>query len=53
MSVSDKILCKKINKFFYRSPEGEILKYSIYCIEKNCKTLASYNYEKVKTNLLQ
>ena len=48
MSVSDKILCKKIDKFFYRSPEGEILKYSIYCIEKNCKTLASYNYEKLK-----
>ena len=34
MSVSEKILCKKINKFFYKSPGGTILKYSIYCIEK-------------------
>ena len=48
MSVSDKILCQRIDKFFYRSPEGTILKYSIYCIQKNCKTLASYNYEKLK-----
>ena len=48
MCVSDKIKCVKIDKFFYRSPEGEILKYSQYCIEKNCKTLASYNYEKLK-----
>ena len=48
MSVSDKILCQRIDKFFYRDPEGTILKYSQYCIEKNCKTLASYNYEKLK-----
>ena len=48
MSVSDKIKCVKIDKYFYRSPEGEILKYSQYCIQKNCKTLASYNYEKLK-----
>ena len=47
-NVSEKIKCVKIDKFFYRSPEGEILKYSHYCIEKNCKTLASYNYEKLK-----
>ena len=48
MSVSERILCKKINKFFYKTAEGSILKYSQYCIEKNCKTLASYNYEKLK-----
>ena len=48
MSVSEKILCKKINKFFYKTAEGSILKYSQYCIAKNCKTLASYNYEKLK-----
>ena len=48
MSVSDKIKCVKIDKYFYRSPEGTILKYSQYCIQKNCKTLASYNYEKLK-----
>ena len=48
MSVTEKIKCQKIDKYFYRSPEGTILKYSQYCIEKNCKTLASYNYEKLK-----
>ena len=48
MSVVDKIKCKKINKFFYKTPEGTILKYSQYCIEKNCKTESSYNYENLK-----
>ena len=48
MSVSEKIKCERINKYFYRDPEGKILKYSIYCIEKNCKTLAAYNYEGTK-----
>ena len=37
-SVTEKVKCKKIKKFFYSSPEGQILKYSHYCIEKNCKT---------------
>ena len=32
MTVSE-----KINKFFYKSPEGKILKYSQYYIEKNVK----------------
>ena len=47
-SVTEKIKCQRIDKYFFRSPEGYILKYSQYCIEKNCKTLASYNYEKLK-----
>ena len=33
-SVSEKIKCQKVDKYFYRSPEGTILKYSHYCIEK-------------------
>ena len=49
MSVVEKIKCQRIDKFFYRNPEGTILKYSQYCIEKNCKTLASYNYENLKS----
>ena len=48
LHVTDKILCKRINKYFYRDPDGNIKKYSIYCIEKNCKTLATYNYERKK-----
>ena len=47
-NVSEKIKCQKIDKYSYRSPEGDILKYSHYCIEKNCKTESSYNYENLK-----
>ena len=47
-NVSEKIKCRKIDKYFYRSPKGTILKYSHYCIEKNCKTESSYNYENLK-----
>ena len=43
MSVSE-----RIDKFFYRNHEGKSLKYSIYCIKKDCKTLASYDYENLK-----
>ena len=49
MSVVEKIKCQRIDKFFYRNPEGTILKYSQYCIEQNCKTLSSYNYENLKS----
>ena len=43
-SVTEKIKCQKID----RSPEGIILKYSQYRIEKDCKKLSSYNYENLK-----
>ena len=46
--ISEKIKCQKIDKYFYRDPEGTIIKYSHYCIEKNCKTESSNNYEKLK-----
>ena len=47
-NVTEKVKCKKIDKYFYRDPNGNILKYSQYCIEKNCKTESSYNYENLK-----
>ena len=47
-SVSEKIKCQKIDKYFYRDANGNILKYPHYCIEKNCKTESSYNYENFK-----
>ena len=47
-SVTDKILCKRIDKYFYRDHNDNIKKYSIYCIKENCKTLAAYNYEGTK-----
>ena len=46
--VTEKILCERIDKYFYRDPDGNIKKYSIYCIEKDCKKLSTYNYEKKK-----
>ena len=49
MSVSDRILCQRINKFFYNDHNGNIKKYSQYCIEKIFKKLSSYNYENLKT----
>ena len=36
-SVTEKIKYQKIDKYFYRSPEGTILKYSHYCIKKIVK----------------
>ena len=47
-SVTKKFKCQKIDKYFYKDINGNILKYSNYCIEKNCKTLSSYNYENEK-----
>ena len=47
-SVTEKIKYQKIDKYFYRSPEGIIYKYSHYYIEKKCKTESSYNYENLK-----
>ena len=39
---------KKLTNIFTKISEGEILKYSQYCIEKNCRTESSYNYENLK-----
>ena len=47
-SVGEKILCKRINRYFYQDEAGRKHKYSQYCIEKGCKTESSYNYENLK-----
>ena len=47
-NVTEKIKCQKIDKYFFRDPNGNTLKYSQYCIEKNCKTESSYNYKNLK-----
>ena len=47
-SVTLKVQCQKIDKYFYRDPNGNILKYSHHCIEKKCRTESSYNYENLK-----
>ena len=35
---------RKLNEYFYMTPEGEISKYKKYCIINDCKKLSSYNY---------
>ena len=48
LSIVDKVKCVKIDKFYYKTPEGLIKKYLKYCRRKNCKTESSYNYENLK-----
>ena len=38
----------KLNKYFYMTPEGDVLKYKKYCIINDCKKLSSYNYANKK-----
>ena len=42
LSASVKTKMVKIDKFFYRTPEGHIIKYSQYCQDNDCKTESSY-----------
>ena len=39
---------KKLNDYFYMTPEGDVLKYKKYCIVGNCKKLSSFNYHNEK-----
>ena len=48
MYVTEKVKCQKIDKYFFRDPEGRIKKYLQFCRRKNCKTESSYNYENLK-----
>ena len=47
-SVIQKVQCVKIDKYYFRNPNGRILKYSQFCRRRNCKTESSYNYENLK-----
>ena len=48
MNVTEKIRCVKIDKYFFRDPEGRIKKYSQFCMRKNCKLESSYNFQNIK-----
>ena len=48
MYVTEKVKCQKIDKYFFRDPEGRIKKYLQFCRRKKCKTESSYNYENLK-----
>ena len=47
-SVTQKVQCQKIDKYFFKNAKGRIYKYSQFCRRKNCKTESSYNYENLK-----
>ena len=47
-TVTQKVLCQKIDKYFYKDHKGRIRKYLHFCRRKNCKTESSYNYENLK-----
>ena len=44
-TVSEKVQCKKINKYFYEDHKGRIRKYLHFCRRKSCKTESPYNYK--------
>ena len=46
--VTEKVKCQKIDKYFFRDPEGRIKKYLLFCRRKGCKTESSYNYQNLK-----
>ena len=48
MYVTEKVLCVKIDKYYFRNPKRRIQKYLQFCRRKNCKTESSYNYEYLK-----
>ena len=47
-TVLEKIQCKKIDKYFFKTPTRGIQKYSKSCRRKNCKTESPYNYQNLK-----
>ena len=47
-SVSEKVLCVKIDKYYFKDHKGRIRKYLQICRRKLCKTESSYNYENIK-----
>ena len=47
-SVTQKVQCQKIDKYFFKNAKERIYKYSQFCRRKNCKTKSSYNYQNLK-----
>ena len=48
MSLSEKMKCQRIDRFYYKTLKGHIFKYSQFCRRLKCKTESSYNYEDIK-----
>ena len=48
-SVTEKVECQRIDRYFFRNHEGRIFKYRQFCKRKGCLTESSYNYQDLKT----
>ena len=44
VKICDSKKITKLNRYFYMTQEGDVLKYKKYCIVNSCKKLASFNY---------
>ena len=47
-SVSEKVLCVKIDMYYFKDHKGRIRKYLQFRRRKLCKIKSSYNYENLK-----
>ena len=47
-SVTQKVQCQKIDKYYFKDHKGIIRKYLHFCRRKNYKTESPYNYENLK-----
>ena len=47
-TVSEKVRCQKIGKYYFKDLKGCIQNYLQFCRRKLCKTESSYNYENLK-----
>ena len=48
LHMCEKVLCQKIDKYYFKNAKGRIQEYSQFCRIKNCTTESSYNYETLK-----
>ena len=48
MRVTEKVLCQKIDKYYFKNAKGRICKYSQFCMRKGCQKENSYNFETSK-----
>ena len=51
-TVTQKVQCQKIDKYYFKDHKGIIQKYLHFCRRKNCKTESSYNYKILNPNIV-
>ena len=48
MNVTRKVLCQRIDRYFFRNPDGRICKYKQFCMRKGCQKESTYNFIDIK-----